>query len=81
MTPPPRKRAPHKKLENGQQIYDRRNELNGVVLDFACQFAHPNADPVYAYLIRWEDGQIQAISQHAVEGNFDFELIDDDQAD
>jgi len=31
---------------------------------------------VYNYLIRWEDGQVQAFSSAALEGRYGFELVD-----
>ena len=48
------------RLEAGQKVHDRQNDTTGVVLEYACQYAHPKADPVYSYLIRWQDGQVQA---------------------
>ena len=64
-----------KKLEAGQKIRDRDDNV-GVVLDFACQYAHPKAQPVYSYLVRWKDGQIQAITEAAFAGADGFELVD-----
>jgi len=64
-------------LEAGQRIRDVRNDLEGVVLEYACQYAHPKADPVYSYLIRWDDGQILAVSEGALEGDYGYEAIDD----
>ena len=63
------------RLDVGRRIRDTRNEQEGVVLDYACQYPHPKADPVYSYLIKWEDGQIQAISETALRGG-PLELID-----
>ena len=63
-------------LQAGQKVLDLRNRQEGVILDFACQYAHPKADPVYSYLIRWEDGQVQALSEAALAGGFGFEVID-----
>jgi len=45
-----------------------------VVLEHACQYSHPKADPVYSYLIRWEDGQVSAISEGALSQTV--ELVD-----
>jgi hypothetical protein len=45
-------------------------------LDYACQYAHPKADPVYSYLIKWDDGQVQALSEAAVGGPFGIEPLD-----
>lgn len=67
---------PSKKLEAGQKIRDRRDDNVGVVLDFACQYAHPKAQPVYSYLVRWKDGQIQAISEAAFNLDDGFEIVD-----
>ena len=48
----------------------------GVVLEYACQYAHPKADPVYSYLIRWKDGQVSAVSEAAFGGANGIELVD-----
>jgi len=72
-----RKRGqPIEALEVGQRVRDARNRQEGVVLESACQYAHPKADPVHSYLIRWEDGQINAVSEAAFEGSQGIELID-----
>ena len=65
-----------KRLETGQKVRDRRDDNEGVVLDFACQYAYPKAAPVYSYLIRWNDGQVQAVSESAFQGGFGLELAD-----
>jgi hypothetical protein len=65
-----------KKLEAGQKVRDVRDNNEGVVLDFACQYAYPKAAPVYSYLIRWKDGQVQAVSEAAFQGGFGLELTD-----
>jgi hypothetical protein len=65
---------PIKRLEAGQKVRDVRERTVGVVLDYACQYAHPKAPPVYSYLIRWRDGQVQALSETAFCA--DLELID-----
>jgi len=64
------------KLEAGQKVRDVRSNSVGVVLDHACQYAHPKADPVYSYLIRWEDGQVQALSESAFDGDNGYEILD-----
>lgn len=64
-----------KKLENGQKVRDTRDDTTGVVLDYACQYAYPKAQPVYSYLIRWQDGQVQAVTEAAFSGA-DLELVD-----
>jgi hypothetical protein len=64
------------RLEVGQRIRDTRWRQEGTVLDVACQYAHPKADPVFSYLVRWEDGQVHAISEGAFWGDHGFELLD-----
>lgn len=63
-------------LEAGARVRDVRQNLVGVVLDSACQYSHPKADPVYSYLVRWEDGQVQAISEGAFVSSGGFEVLD-----
>ena len=63
-----------KKLEPGQKVRDIHERLLGVVTDSACQYAHPKAPPVYNYLIRWQDGQVQAVTETAFLG--DLELVE-----
>ena len=53
------------KLQAGQKVRDTRDNRQGVVLDLACQYAHPKAAPVYSYLIQWHDGIVQAVSEGA----------------
>ena len=63
-------------LAAGQKVRDSHNDSTGVVLDFACQYAHPKADPVYSYLIRWQDGQVQAVTETAFEGSSGLQVVD-----
>ena len=63
-------------LEQGQKVRDAQNNNSGVVLEHACQYAHPKADPVYSYLIRWQDGQVQAVSEAAFQGSHGLKLVD-----
>ena len=63
-------------IEVGRKVRDNSTNRTGAILDFACQYAHPKADPAYNYLIRWDDGQVQAISSIALEGRFGLELLD-----
>ncbi len=58
-------------------LRDRRSERVGTVIDVACQYAHPKADPVYNYLVRWDDGQVEALSQAALDGTHGLEVVDD----
>lgn len=69
----PRTREP---LEVGQSIRDVRERRTGIVLERACQYAHPKADPVYNYLIRWQDGQVQAINESALAREYGLEPVD-----
>jgi hypothetical protein len=64
------------KLENGQKVRDVHARTEGVILDFACQYAHPKAAPVYSYLIRWKDGQVQAVTESAFSRDGGLEVID-----
>ena len=63
-----------KQLAAGQKVRDVREKTEGVVMEFACQYAHPKAKPVYSYLIRWQDGQVNAVTEAAFQG--DIELVD-----
>ena len=63
-------------LEIGQEIIDVRENKSGVITEYACQYAHPKAQPVYNYLIRWQDGQVQAITESALQGDFGLKIAD-----
>ena len=63
-------------LEIGQKILDVRENKSGVIKECACQYAHPKAQPVYNYLIQWQDGQIQAITETALAGDFGIQIED-----
>jgi hypothetical protein len=65
-----------KKLAVGQKVRDPQDQNVGVVLDCACQYAHPKAQPVYSYLIRWQDGQVRAVTEAAFAGDAGLELVD-----
>ena len=60
----------------GQKVRDAQENNVGVVLDFACQYAYPKAQPVYSYLIRWQDGQVHAVTEAAFQGSSALELVD-----
>ena len=66
----------HDPLSVGQRVLDRQHEREGAIVDVACQYAHPKADPVYNYLIRWDDGQVQAFGASAFEAGHGLEPID-----
>jgi hypothetical protein len=68
-------RAARRPLENGARVRDRTGDAIGVVLDHACQYAHPKAPPVFAYLIRWQDGQVTSLSEVAFNGQ-GYEVVD-----
>lgn len=65
-----------KPLEAGRKVRDSRDRSVGVILDHACQYAHPKAPPVYSYLVRWPDGQVLAYSETAFRGDDRLELVD-----
>ena len=76
---PPASRRPSVRkapLRIGQQIRDRRHGQTGVILDFACQYTHPGAEPVYSYLIQWEDAGVQALCEEALDGGHGFVVED-----
>ena len=66
----------HPKLETGQHVLDTFSGLSGVVLEFACQYAHPKAAPNYNYLVRWEDGQVDAFAEQALFGENGIKIIE-----
>jgi len=70
------KRKESKPLEAGQKVRDPQDRGIGVILEYACQYAHPKAQPVYSYLIRWQDGQVQAVTEAAFHGASGLRLID-----
>jgi len=63
-------------LEIGQEIIDVRENKSGVITEHACQYAHPKAQPVYNYLIRWQDGQVEAFTETALQGDFGLKIAD-----
>ena len=64
-------------LEQGSQLHDRRTDRLGTVLEVACQYAHPKAEPVYNYLVRWDDGQVEAFTEAALDGSHELEIVDE----
>ena len=73
---PDRGEAKSEPLPAGQKIRDSRERRVGVILDHACQYSHPKAPPVYSYLVRWEDGQVQAFTEAAIGHAHGLELVD-----
>jgi hypothetical protein len=61
----------------GSKIHDNHLNRDGVVLDTARQYAHPQAKPVYNYLVRWQDGQVNAISEGALRRGVGLEVIEE----
>jgi hypothetical protein len=66
----------HEPLEPGRKVREPRERATGVILDHACQYAHPKAPPVYSYLVRWADGQVVAYSESAFRGDDRLEIVD-----
>ena len=54
-----------KPLPEGQEVWDSTTSMEGVVIDHAKQYSHPQAAPVYIYMIRWKDGQVGSVSEAA----------------
>ena len=57
-------------LEPGQKVRDANRDLVGVVLDRAGRYLHPRADPITVYLIRWDNGLVEALSEAAFQGDW-----------
>lgn len=75
----PRKKKRFGQLEplaDGQKFVDPSDRRTGVVMQHACQYSHPKADPVYSYLVRWEDGQVSAVSEAAFTEHHGLQLVD-----
>jgi hypothetical protein len=64
------------KLTVGQQLFDTHGQQNGVVLDIARQYAHPKAAPIFSYLVKWDDGQVLAITDAALDSQRRYEIVD-----
>jgi len=70
----PRKHRPAAILEPGQKIHDVQGERDGEIVDIARQYSHPNADPVHNYLVRWDDGIIEALNERAFTTSWGLEV-------
>lgn len=68
-------------LENGTRVRDAIFRKDGVIEDCACQYAHPQAKPAYHYLVRWEDGMLQAFGENAFRRGYGLEIVGPPQAD
>jgi len=53
------------RFEPGQKVNDVQADRSGEILDVAPQFSHPNAAPVHNYLVRWDDGHVEALNERA----------------
>jgi hypothetical protein len=71
-----REQAAERRPRVGQQVRDLRDNTLGIVVDEACQYAHPKAPPVYSYLVRWADGQVAAYSESAFGGGDGLEALE-----
>lgn len=69
--------GPKEPLPDGQKVFDSRTRRNGVILEHARQYTHPQAQPIYNYLIRWQDGQVEALSEDAFRGDHGIETVDE----
>lgn len=65
-------------LEVGVRLLDLQGDVEGVIVDHACQYAHPKAPPVFSYLVRWEDGQVNAMSEAALSGDHGVEIVEEE---
>jgi hypothetical protein len=63
-----------KPLAEGQEVWDRRTSMEGVIIDQASQFTHPQAAPIFIYMIRWQDGQVASVSEAAFRPGGDLSL-------
>lgn len=63
-------------LAIGQVLLEDATGRQGQILDAARQYAHPQAAPVFVYLVRWDDGQVQSLSEHALKSGQGIDLLD-----
>ncbi len=61
-------------LAVGQEVRDRGTAMEGVIIDHASQFTHPQAAPIFIYMIRWQDGQVASVSEAAFRPGGDLSL-------
>ncbi len=72
----PADRDSREPIPNGTVIKDRHNSTQGEVIDHASQFTHPQAAPNYMYLVRWQDGQVTALSEAAIKPGYGLSLVE-----
>ena len=53
---------------------DLHGERGGEIVDIARQYSHPNADPVHNYLVRWDDGIVEALNERAFTSSWGLEV-------
>jgi len=63
-------------LPDGTRVRETSGGREGRVLEHACQYAYPQAPPVFHYLIRWDDGQVQALGEAALRPGQGIEILD-----
>ncbi len=64
---------PREPLPIGLRLRDTHHDREGVILDVASQYTHPQAQPIFSYLVRWDDGQVQALAEGALRGGHGIE--------
>jgi hypothetical protein len=72
----PHKGAPMPVFDPGQKVHDLHNDRAGEIVDIARQYANPTADPVHNYLVRWDDGHIEALNERALTPGWGLEVED-----
>jgi len=70
----PRKGPAIPVCDPGQKVHDLDGERGGEIVDVARQYSHPNADPVHNYLVRWDDGHVEAFNERALTSNWGLEI-------
>lgn len=60
----------------GLRLRDTYHDREGEILDVARQYTHPQAAPIYNYLVRWRDGQVEALAEAAIRSGHGIEILD-----
>ena len=63
-------------LSTGVRIRDVQFDREGEIVDVARQYTHPQAAPIFNYLVRWQHGQVQALGESALQANHGIEILD-----
>ena len=66
--------APIPVYDPGQKVNDLPAGRRGQIVDVARQYSHPSADPVHNYLVRWDDGHVEAFNERALTPNWGLEV-------